>query len=64
MSTAPPLGVIPKWLWIEMVYNKRRGELIDAIIRYREAGKEPLEEWFKELGEATAVILCQGGKKE
>ncbi len=42
-----PLGVMPKWLWDEI----REGELLDAVNRYREAGKTPPKEWGEELTE-------------
>ena len=43
----PPLGIMPKKLWIEF----RRNEIIEAIIRYSEALKEIPQEWVDELNE-------------
>lgn len=43
----PPLGVMPRWCWIELRIKELRG----AIIRYLEAGKpaESVNPWLCEI---------------
>lgn len=43
----PPIGVTPKFLWEEA----RIHELFEAMMRYRQAGKQFPEEWIEEFNE-------------
>ncbi len=54
---APPLGVAPYRVWLEVIPDPDLKDLHDrflsvaeAVRRYREAGLEPRREWLKELG--------------
>lgn len=56
----PPLGVMPKWLWLEMLeclppseieLKERRVEVSGAVSRYRAAGFSVNPEWLLELNE-------------
>jgi phage gp29-like protein len=49
----PPLGVMPKWLWLEQVNNDRLEALNAAIMRCLDKGvKIPLE-WVEEYNELS-----------
>ena len=41
----PPLGVMPKYIW----NKQRRIDLLQAMLRYEEAGEFPLPDWYNEL---------------
>ena len=43
--TKPPLGIIPKNIWIDI----RRSELLEAIGRYAGAKKEIPQDWVDEI---------------
>ena len=49
----PPLGIIPRMIWLEQRYN----DLEDAIKRYIIAGRNVPTEWYKELYEIHTEIL-------
>lgn len=44
----PPLGVMPKYLWVILVRKQRLSELMNAISRYHSEGKDVPKEWFIE----------------
>lgn len=48
-NNAPPLGVMPEWLWLE----NRIADLYDAAERYKEAGKNP--KYFLDQAEGLAI---------
>ena len=54
-AQAPPLGVMPRWLWRE----KRIVELMAALMRYRDAGLEndSMAAWRREVCELIAEAL-------
>jgi len=54
----PPIGIIPKWFWLEMLEGNepseieiinRKKELNAAILRYKKSTFTPLDEWLVEL---------------
>lgn len=56
----PPIGIIPKWLWLELLegdvpseveVENRKTALIAAIGRYRDRSMTPLQEWIEELAQ-------------
>lgn len=57
MEKRPPIGIMPKWLWLEFLEGKpseieiknRVIALNKAINRYENAGFKPLKEWFFEI---------------
>ena len=53
----PPIGIMPRWLWLEYLEGEmpsdieiknRKIELKNAIMRYKEKGFNPLLEWIME----------------
>lgn len=48
-TTKPPLGLMPRNIWID----NRKSEVIDAIHRYLDAGKDVPAAWLEELIELT-----------
>ena len=54
MSKAPPLGVMPLYIWQRRVLRDSSGErakhLIEAIRRYHDARRRAPKGWFAELG--------------
>ena len=55
-DTAPPIGLMPRWRWLEL----RRDEVRAAIQRYLEAGLNAPDKWHHELIDLR--VLC--GKDE
>ncbi len=60
-TLAPPLGVMPRWLWDEMCPNpsplqlwNRRCEVEAAVVRYVHAELPVPVAWFNELEGVTA----------
>ncbi len=49
----PPLGVIPKFIWIE----QRLDAISEAISRYKQAGWEVPPEWYEEHAEHAHTII-------
>lgn len=56
----PPLGIIPKWLWLELLEvprpsdiekKERRLELLKAVERCRQAGRREDPLWLHELSQ-------------
>lgn len=48
----PPLGIMPKNIWM----HKRLNDILEAFIRYAEAGKLPPSAWLEECMELTKAI--------
>jgi len=49
----PPIGIIPKFIWIE----QRIDELKQAIVRYLDADRlDPVEEWLTEIKELQGIL--------
>jgi len=46
-QSKPPLGLVPRW----MHDSQRVGEILEALMRYNEAGKPFPQEWLDELNE-------------
>ena len=44
----PPLGIVPKHLWIQKVYSKRLEDIREAIDRYSVVGRPVPKEWVSE----------------
>jgi hypothetical protein len=55
----PPIGLMPKWLWIE----QRMNEIARAIDRYRAAGMQIPKKWEKELARHQKTILQRQNRK-
>jgi hypothetical protein len=53
MVTKPPLGLMPRWRWLEL----RRDAILDAMHRYRCAGKDVPEAWLAEFVALVAEIV-------
>ena len=53
----PPIGLRPKWLWKEM----RKKEIMEAIIRYKDAGKGIDTDWMEEYIELDIEIMQRNG---
>lgn len=49
---APPIGVMPKYIWLDQRFD----ELGAAIIRYIEQGFNPLPEWTAEREEIIQIL--------
>jgi|GEM_PF-2092606 len=47
MTEKPTIGLVPKWFWDGI----RRGDILNALERYAEAGKPAPVEWITELRE-------------
>jgi hypothetical protein len=48
----PPLGLIPKWLWLE----KRKADVESAIKRYSDAKMNIPSSWVNELKEIEIAM--------
>lgn len=48
----PPLGIAPRNVWL----LQRRNDLIKAIVRYIEAGEEPLIAWLQEAQDLSREL--------
>jgi hypothetical protein len=70
METPPPIGVMPKWLWLEHnpvltveAIDLRLDALSDAIDRFNEHDRETPDAWWDELknlfpmSSRSAIIL-------
>lgn len=57
--TKPPIGLTPKWLWIE----QRRNEIVKAMGRYKEAGLPIPKKWTKELHQHQTTINQRKNRK-
>jgi hypothetical protein len=55
LSLRPPLGVIPKWLWIEKMNNDRIDQLKAAIKRSMDANHRVPPEWVEEYNELVNI---------
>ena len=55
----PPLGIMPRPIWLDVIVRSRCLELLNAMKRYVEAGKKIPVEWIEEL-----KALPLGNKKE
>lgn len=49
----PPLGLIPKWIWIE----QRLDAIAEAISRYKQAGWEVPQEWYEEHADHAHTLI-------
>jgi hypothetical protein len=58
MSTAPPLGLIPKWVRDE----QRALEIVEAMLRYVAFSKKIPRAWLDELAEI--YVEETGGRNE
>lgn len=52
----PPVGLMPKNIWIEQMQAQRRNEITAAMQRFIKAGKDIPNEWLQELIELNNVI--------
>lgn len=52
----PPIGLMPKSIWIEQMQVQRRNEITAAMQRFIEAGKDIPNDWLQELIELNNVI--------
>lgn len=52
----PPIGLMPKHIFIEQMQMQRRNEITAAMQRYIEAGKDIPNDWLQELIELNNVI--------
>ena len=52
----PPIGLMPKHIFIEQMQMQRRNEITAAVQRYIEAGKDVPNDWLQELIELNNVI--------
>lgn len=59
-STAPPLGAIPRYLWVEA----RLAELEAAIDRYITAHQPFPEEWATERNDHLAWLQAKAAREE
>lgn len=59
MTEGPPLGIMPKWVWLE----KRKKELREAIERYMISLYPVPEEWVDEYNELIRIINKSKGDK-
>lgn len=48
----PPLGIAPREVWL----LQRRNDLIKTIVRYIEAGEEPLIAWLQEAQDLSREL--------
>lgn len=53
MTTRPPIGLVPRYIWIE----QRISVIMRAIIRYEDAGVPVPPEWREELREHVAATV-------
>jgi hypothetical protein len=61
--TAPPIGLRPRHIWNDIhptpgrdAIHERIQEILAAVGRYLDAGREPREEWFAELEERAEQL--------
>lgn len=52
----PPIGLMPKHIFIEQMQMQRRNEITAAVQRYIEVGKDIPNDWLQELIELNNVI--------
>ena len=55
LAQRPPLGVLPRQIWLEVVIGERIKDLLSAMKRYAAAGKPISSEWFNELHEYLPI---------
>ena len=51
MSEKPPIGIMPKDVWLEIIEKQRYWDLVYAINRYGINGESVPAIWFQELSE-------------
>lgn len=44
----PPLGIMPRWRWLEIQNETRLIEIIDGVKRFHAGKKEIPEQWVDE----------------
>lgn len=59
MINKPPIGLIPKRIWLTIIYEKRFIEIASAINRYVEAGMEIPIEWLNEYYETLLYLISE-----
>lgn len=52
----PPIGLMPKNIWLEWTQAQRQKDIKEAMLQYIEAGKDIPNEWLQELIELNNVI--------
>lgn len=45
---SPPLGIMPRWRWLEIQNEARLIEIIDGVKRFHTAKEEIPEQWIDE----------------
>lgn len=48
-SPVPPVGLMPKYLWLDQVRNQRVNDIVAALERYAFAGRAANPDWIVEL---------------